>query len=67
MRAYMMKELLVIYGVSRNTFKRWIQPLNLGTRQGYYYTRNQVEIIFRHYPPPHEVIIDYTDRYAGLV
>jgi hypothetical protein len=66
-RPYLLKELLVLYGVSRNTFKNWIRVLNLGPRRGNYYTTAQIKIIFTHFPPPHEVEIDLDARYADML
>ena len=42
------KELCLIYGITRNTFKRWILPFKkvLGVRNGNYFSVLQVEIIF---------------------
>jgi hypothetical protein len=51
-RPYSMKELRHIYGLSFQTFKNWIEPLNL-KRNGRYYTPEQVEIIFNYLGVPH--------------
>ncbi len=45
---YSLKELSAMYGVSKNTFKKWLQPFKeeLGKRNGYYYNNKQVKLIF---------------------
>jgi hypothetical protein len=44
----MKKEMARLYGVSVQTFSRWISPHNekIGAKQGYYFSINQVRIIF---------------------
>jgi hypothetical protein len=51
---YSLKELSGMYNVSKNTFKKWIEPIapQLGERIGYYYTIHQVKIIFRYLGVP---------------
>ena len=53
-RPYSLKELSGLYNVSKNTFKKWIEPIQkeIGKREGYYYTIYQVEAIFRHLGVP---------------
>jgi hypothetical protein len=48
LKPYSLKELSVMYGVSKNTFKKWMDPFShkLGQRQGYYYSIEQVKMIF---------------------
>ena len=47
MRPYTGLQLRKIYGISRKTFKKWIERIEdkLGPRNGYYYSIEQVEII----------------------
>jgi hypothetical protein len=53
---YSLKQLSAMYNVSKNTFKKWIEPIahELGKRVGYYYTIHQVEIIFKYLGVPDE-------------
>jgi transposase len=53
-KPYSLKELAVMYNVSKNTFKKWLEPINdqMGRRQGYYYNVHQVEIIFKYLGVP---------------
>ena len=56
-RAYSLKELAIIYGISRKTFKRWIIPFfdEIGERQGRYYNVAQVKIIFNKLGVPFKI------------
>ena len=56
LKPYSLKELSGLYHVSKNTFKKWIEPLQkqMGKRDGYYYTVHQVEVIFKHLGIPEE-------------
>ncbi len=47
-KAYTRKELLSMYGVSRTTFWRWLNPFNneIGDIRGKVFTPKQVKIIF---------------------
>lgn len=47
-KPYKHKELSDLYGVSRQTFSKWLIPLKgkIGERQGHYYSVEQVRIIF---------------------
>jgi len=49
-KPYSLKELAALYNVSKNTFKKWLEPVNrqIGKRVGYYYNIHQVKIIFKH-------------------
>ena len=49
-RPYTIRELASLYGVSRITFRRWLNRFKheLGERVGRYYSIPQVKIIFRH-------------------
>ena len=55
-KPYSLKELSAMYNVSKNTFKKWLKPITeeIGTKQGYYFTIRQVEIIFKHLGVPEE-------------
>ncbi len=59
LKPYSLKELSGLYHVSKNTFKKWIEPIQkkIGKREGYYYNIHQVEIIFEHLGIPGEVIL----------
>ena len=48
LKPYSKKELAKLYGVSDRTFVKWLTPHidSIGTRQGWYYTIAQVEMIF---------------------
>ena len=47
-KAYTMKELSALYGISPKAFKTWLAPHEevIGKKKGWYYTALQVEIIF---------------------
>ena len=53
-KPYSLKELAGLYHVSKNTFKKWLEPVRteIGKREGYYYSIRQVEVIFRHLGVP---------------
>ncbi len=53
-KPYSLKELAGLYNVSKNTFKKWLEPVKsqIGKRVGYYYSVHQVEIIFKHLGVP---------------
>ena len=48
LKHYTHKELAVLYNVARCTLRRWLKPHldAIGKREGHYYSRRQVEIIF---------------------
>lgn len=54
-KPYSMKELSVLYGVSRRTFYNWLIPFReeIGKRLGLYYSVKQVEIIFSNLGVPY--------------
>lgn len=58
-KAYLLKELAVIYQVDRRTLAKWMKPFaeEIGKRIGYYYQVQQVRIIFQKLPLPHNVIV----------
>jgi hypothetical protein len=47
LRAYTLRELAMLYKVSKLTFRRWLKPFveEIGERQGHFYSINQVKII----------------------
>jgi hypothetical protein len=47
-KPYKQKELSVLYGVSKQTFSKWLVPFKdkIGERKGHYYSVEQVKIIF---------------------
>jgi hypothetical protein len=53
-RPYKLKELAKLYGTCGKTLKKWIEPYKdeIGPRIGYFYTINQVGIIFKNLNPP---------------
>ena len=53
-KPYSLKELAALYNVSKNTFKKWLEPFKkeIGERKGYYYTIHQVEVIFKYLGVP---------------
>ena len=53
---YSLKELSGMYGVSKNTFKKWLEPFerDLKRRNGYYYNNNQVKLIFERLGSPEQ-------------
>ncbi len=53
-RPYTIKELSMLYGVSRITFRKWLNKFKqeLGERSGRYFSIPQVKIIFRHLDLP---------------
>ncbi len=59
-KRYTLTGLAKIYGVHRNTFMEWIKPLKeiLGKRRGYYYSIEQVKIIFANLQFPSFVVIE---------
>ena len=48
LKPYTTKELAMIYGVCTRTFSKWIKPfsMEIGIRQGRYYSVTQSRIIF---------------------
>jgi transposase len=49
-KPYTIRELSLLYGVSRITFRRWLNKFKqeLGNRAGRYYSIPQVKVIFKH-------------------
>ncbi len=48
LKPYTLKEMCVLYGVCRFTFRKWLKPFEnqIGEKQGIYFSINQVKIIF---------------------
>ena len=46
-RAYTLKQIASLYGVSNQTFKLWLKPFekDIGKRIGHFYSVKQIEII----------------------
>ena len=47
-KAYTIKELAALYGISNKAFHTWLQPhmQEIGEKRGWYFTTLQVRIIF---------------------
>ena len=47
-KAYTLKELSALYGISPKTFKNWLQPYveTIGEKRGWYFNTLQVKLIF---------------------
>ena len=48
LKPYTCKELSLLYGVSKPTFRKWLEPFKkaIGERQGHFFTVIQVATIF---------------------
>lgn len=48
LRPYTIAELADMYGVSKKTFRKWLEPFQelIGERNGFFYSIIQVKIIF---------------------
>ena len=64
-KPYTQKELAAIYGVSAKTFRKWIRVMDieLGNRIGYYYSIEQVKIVFTRLQLPTTVTIVKENEY----
>ena len=60
LKAYTVKQLSELYGVTAKTFHRWIKPIaeQIGRRQGYFYNITQVRCIVAHLGVPGDVVVD---------
>jgi hypothetical protein len=60
LRPYTVTELANIYGVCRQTFRKWIHPFEdvIGDRHGYFYSAIQVQIIIEKIGLPVEISIE---------
>jgi transcriptional antiterminator len=54
LKAYTLKQLSELYGVSAKTIRRWIEPITeqLGMKQGHFYNISQVKCIVTHLGVP---------------
>jgi transposase len=55
LKPYTSTELAELYGVDKNTLKKWIKPLKreIGKKHGEFYTARQVGVIFERLDFPH--------------
>lgn len=60
LKAYTVKQLSELYGVSAKTFRRWLQPFvkSIGEKQGYFYNISQVKCIISNLGTPGNVSVD---------
>lgn len=60
LRPYTLKELAILYGVNKRTFKAWLKPHEeeIGEHDGWYYLIPQVKIIFARLGLPATLIDD---------
>jgi hypothetical protein len=54
LRAYSVKEVAHMYGVSGKILKKWLDPLEkeIGQRNGHFYNPKQMKVIFDRYGIP---------------
>ncbi len=57
---YTTKQLTVIYGVDRRTLMKWLDNIksSLGERRGYYWSIQQVKMIFEKLSLPANIILE---------
>ena len=60
LKAYSVKQLSELYGVSAKTFRRWLSPFkrDVGEKQGNYFNISQVKCIVQHLGVPGSVVVD---------
>ncbi|MFM2385817.1 MAG: hypothetical protein RL660_574 [Bacteroidota bacterium] len=60
LKVHTLKEIAVMYGVSDRTLKKWLIPFDekIGKKNGWYYSVNQVKIIFQSLGLPNRPIDD---------
>lgn len=60
LRPYTITELAEIYGVCRQTFRKWVRPFDeaIGERNGYFYSAIQVQMIIEKIGLPVEMSIE---------
>lgn len=65
LRHYTMKELASMYGISKNTLRKWLKPLqeSIGERIGNYFSIPQVKIIFAALQLPSSVRVEEEGEY----
>jgi hypothetical protein len=58
-KAYTAKQLAEMNGVSDKIFTGWVEDIadELGAKKGHYFSIRQVEIIFKHYGHPKELVL----------
>jgi uncharacterized protein YjcR len=58
-KPYSIRELAAMYGISVNTFKKWVKPHNdeIGPKVGHFYNARQIELIFEKFGYRHRVEI----------
>jgi len=54
LKAYSVKQVAVMYGLSGKILKKWLDPLanEIGQRKGHFYNPKQMKIIFDKYGVP---------------
>lgn len=60
LKAYTLKELSELYGVSEKTFRKWLSPFKeaIGEKRGYFYTIGQVKQILEFLGVPGNIMIE---------
>ncbi|MEO6832673.1 MAG: hypothetical protein ABI378_09400 [Chitinophagaceae bacterium] len=60
LKAYTVKQLSELYGVSTKTFRRWVEPFKtaIGEKHGYFYNISQVKCIVQRLGVPGDIIVD---------
>lgn len=58
LKVHTLKEIAIMYGVSDRTLKKWLLPFEekIGKKVGWYYSVNQVKIIFQSLGLPNRAI-----------
>jgi len=59
LKAYTVKQLSELYGVSAKTLRRWLEPLTkqLGEKRGYFYNISQVKCIIKYLGAPGNITV----------
>ena len=60
LKAYTVKQLSELYGVSAKTFRRWLEPFakSIGEKKGYFYNISQVKCIVSYLGAPGNIVVD---------
>ncbi|MBS1616247.1 MAG: hypothetical protein JST06_09045 [Bacteroidetes bacterium] len=60
LKAYTVRQLADLYGVTTKTFRRWIAPFNeaIGDRHGHFYNIIQVKCIVQNLGVPGDVVVE---------
>lgn len=63
-KPYSTLELSRLYGVSINTFKKWVLPIKerIGVKHGRFYTVIQTETIFKHLDLPFKMVTNQSNN-----